>query len=114
MSLAALRTCDPLTVRVDRRLNLLDLRPHAYSFPVLQSERYTETRELAESARIEGFEGIVYRSAQQYGAGCYAIFGDDLKALRKVSRDQPVTTDTDRLHRALDAAGAGPRLALTP
>lgn len=69
-----------LALRARRSLRLADLRPHASSWPFLQSLRLHLTRRLAEDAHALGFEGIVYRSAQQYAHDCYAIFGPALRA----------------------------------
>lgn len=64
-----------LTLMTTRRLRLLDVRPKAHDWPVLQSTRFSPTQRLAAAALGAGFEGIVYKSAQQYDADCYAIFG---------------------------------------
>lgn len=61
-----------------RPLRLLDLRPHAASWPVLQSLRFPATQDIAAGALADGFEGIAYRSAQQYGQDCFVVFGAGL------------------------------------
>lgn len=104
-----------LTLRTTQPLLLLDLRPHANPWPVLQSLRYTSTQALAASAHAAGYQGVIYRSAQQYGADCYAIFGaGPLRTLRLVRRAPLVHKVSGALHRAAADAVRGSRIPLTP
>lgn len=104
-ALLALRTTVPIA--------FLDLRPHAPAWPVLQSLRYARTQQLALEARNAGYAGVVYRSAQQYGADCYAVFGASLRGLRLVSK-AALATAAGNLHRAAAAAIRGSRIPLLP
>lgn len=52
-----------LTLQTTQPLILLDLRPHAHRWPVLQSLRYGSNQSLAAAARAAGYQGVVYRSA---------------------------------------------------
>ena len=81
--------------------------------PVLQSERYAETRALAAEGRSHGFEGIVFRSAQQYGADCYALFGDSMKSLRLVLKE-PLALAKGILRKAVITALRGSKVRVDP
>lgn len=63
-----------LAVATTSPLNLADLRPYSAHFPVLQSVRTKETRELANDLFLNGFDGLVYSSAQQDGHLCVVLF----------------------------------------
>lgn len=97
------------TVRPKR---LLDLRPHAGTFPVLQSLRFVETQEIAREAYEAGFEGIAYRSAQQYGADCFALIGKAVGSLRLVKKVPLFHPTTKTLHHSVAEAQRGSRIAL--
>jgi hypothetical protein len=86
LSLFLLARRQLLAVQSRRGNRLADLRPHVSSWPVLQSLRLHVTQQLAADAQRLGFEGIVYRSAQQYAHDCYALFGSALRALQMFSR----------------------------
>lgn len=104
-----------LTLRTTQPLALLDLRGHAHAWPVLQSLRYAATQSVAASTQAAGYQGIVYRSAQQYGADCYAIFGiGALKSLRLVSRTTLVHAATGSVHRVVAGAVRGSKVPLVP
>ena len=105
--LARLEAAILLTIRLSQRLHFLDLRPYASSFPVLQSLRYKETQELAEDVSVAGYDGIVYRSAQQFGADCYAVFEPKLASLRRVSQERLVDATSGAFHCALAIALRG-------
>lgn len=100
-------------LRTTRPIQLLDLRPHASSWPVLQSLRFSSTQEIASEAVGAGFEGIAYRSAQQYGQDCFVVFGDGLKSFRLVWRKALVLEDGS-VHQALAAAMRGGQIMVTP
>lgn len=114
LSLSALGGRALLTMKVTTPLLLLDLRPHAAAWPVLQSLRYGATQGLAMNAKALGYNGIAYRSAQQYGADCFAIFGSALKALRLESKLPLVNPATGGLHRAAATAVRGSKVPLVP
>lgn len=95
-------------------LSLLDLRPHASSWPVLQSLRFKHTQALALDAYRHGFEGIGYRSAQQFGADCYALFGDALSQLKPAWSERLVEAGTGNLHGVVAGALVGSALDLLP
>ena len=95
-------------------LLLLDLRFHAGAWSVLQSLRYDSTQGLAKDARDLGYQGIVYRSAQQYGSDCYALFGRAMALLRLESKSPLIHPTTGALHRAAANAVRGSQISLVP
>lgn len=98
-----------LTVNITAALQLLDLRLHAGTWPVLQSLRYAENQELALGARDRGYSGLIYRSSQQYGADCIALFGPAMrhhKLLLKVA----LADASGALHRAAAQAIRGSKI----
>lgn len=111
LSQAAGRTL--LCLRTARPLQLLDLRPHASSWPVLQSLRFAATQEVAREAVMAGFAGIAYRSAQQHGMDCFVIYGDALEALRLVWR-KPLLRLDGAMHVALASAIRGGQITVSP
>jgi len=114
VSLAVLAKRSLLCVQSTHSLRLLDLRPHTQSWPVLQSLRFAHTQALAAEAFGEGFAGIVYRSAQQYGMDCYALFGDALGFLKASWRKPLLEPGTGNLHKVVVAAQMGSQVMLTP
>jgi hypothetical protein len=114
LSMSTLAKRSLLTLRTTAPLTLLDLRCHACAWPVLQSLRYQITQELAKSAREHGYQGIVFRSAQQYGSDCFALFGDALRTIRLESKLPLLQPGTGALHRAMAAAVRGSQIPLTP
>ena len=111
ISNAASRTL--LCLRTTRPIQLLDLRPHASSWPVLQSLRFSSTQEVAAEALAAGFEGIAYRSAQQHGQDCFVVFGAALKAFKLVWRKALVLEDGS-VYQALAAAMRGGQIVVVP
>lgn len=103
-----------LSVQTTAQLSLLDLRPHTPSWPVLQSLRFDQTQGLAAEAHAVGFVGIVYRSAQQYGMDCYALWGPALTALHRVSLEGLLEPHTGNLYSALATALQGSQVPLLP
>lgn len=103
-----------LTVQTTAKLTLLDLRPHVFSWPVLQSLRFSHTQALAAEAHAAGFSGIVYRSAQQYGMDCFALWGQALTELHRVSLESLIERQTGNLHGTLATALIGAQLPLLP
>jgi hypothetical protein len=94
-------------------LRLADLRPHVSTWPFLQSLRYAVTRRIAADAHSQGYEGVLYRSAQQYGQDCLALFGSALSALKLVRR-VPLVDASGCLHRAAANALLGSQVPLVP
>jgi RES domain len=113
LSLAILGQRGLLCVQATSALQMLDLRPHTPTWPVLQSQRIHVTQSLAAAALQAGFEGIVYRSAQQYGHDCYAIFGAGLRSINAVWT-QPVLKPSGAMHPAVMAAIRGAQIPLVP
>lgn len=103
LSLASVASRVLLTLRTTEALRLLDLRLHASSWPVLQSLRYTETQELAANARDHAYDGVIYRSAQQYGSDCVAALRSGGDALRQDNQERTVT----RRNRSTPRCGSG-------
>ena len=99
---------------ITAKLSLLDLRPHASSWPVLHSLRFDQTQALAAEAHSAGFLGVVYKSAQQYDKDCFALWGQALTALRRMSIESLVESGSGNLHVALATALNGSRLPLLP
>ncbi len=97
-----------------RPLHLLDLRMHAQSWPVLQSLRFRHTQGLAAGALREGFEGIIYKSAQQHGTDCMAIFEPALRKLRHAWSERLVDPDTGNLHQLIDDLCRGAQMSVCP
>ena len=99
--------------RATRAVLLIDLRLHAPSWPVLQSLRFASTQEVSEDALRAGFEGIVYRSAQQHGQDCFVVFGQGLTGFRLVWRKSLVQADGS-IHQALASAVRGGQITVVP
>ena len=100
-------------LEVARPVHPLDLRQHASSWPVLQSLRFSATQEIAEEALAAGYEGIAYRSAQQYGQDCFVVFGASLRGFNLVWRRALLLPD-GAMHQALVSAIHGGQIMLTP
>ncbi len=113
LSLSLLAKRRLLALHTRRALRLADLRPHVSSWPFLQSFRLHLTQRLADDAQRLGFEGIVYRSAQQYAHDCYALFGSTVRALR-LSWQVPLVNSAGNPHRSLAAALIGSQVPLLP
>lgn len=101
LSMESIKARLELVVHTTRPIALLDLRPHAGFWPVLQSQRLRETQELAADAFAAGFEGIIFRSAQHYGHDCIALFGAAMTGLKLVQKLPLIDPLTGRLHRAV-------------
>ena len=99
-----------LTLQTTAPLRLLDLRFHAGAWPVLQSLRYAETQELAHEARALGYDGFIYRSAQQYGSDCMVLFGADAMRCDRLVTKLPLVSATGALHRAAAEAIRGAKV----
>lgn len=112
--MALLNTRLELVVCTSRTLVLLDLRPYATDWPVLQSLRLSETQELAADSLASGFEGIIYCSAQHQGQDCYAVFGGAMSGLKLIQKRPLVDPLTGRLLRAAHDALRQAKVPLTP
>lgn len=112
LSISNAATRQLLCLRTTGPVQLLDLRQHASSWPVLQSLRFRVTQEIAAGALAEGFEGIAYRSAQHYSQDCFVVFGAGLKTFKLVWRMALVLTDGS-MHQALATAIRGGQIMLT-
>lgn len=112
VSTASLRTL--LCLQTALPFHLLDLRPHAASWPVLQSLRIRHTQELAAEAFAQGYSGLVYCSAQQLGMNCFALFGERLASLRTVWSQRLIEPGTTNLHTSLASALRGSQVPLVP
>lgn len=112
LSLAVAGSRELLCLQATRPVQLLDLRPHAPTWPFLQSLRFEATRAVAAEAMAAGFEGIAYRSAQHYGQDCFALFGPALEALALVRRERLMLPD-GAMHQALYNAIRGGQIRLT-
>lgn len=102
-----------LCLRTIRPVQLLDLRQHASTWPVLQSLRFSATQEMAAEALAAGYEGIAYRSAQHYGQDCFVVFGAGLKAFKLVWRKALLLPDGS-MYQALAIAIRGGQIVLAP
>lgn len=115
LSLADLRQRSLLWVQLTQPVRLLDLRPHATSWPVLMSLRLSQTQELALDVRAGGFDGVIYRSAQHYGHDCYVLFGEAVLAgLRRIESRSLIDARSGALHRLVADVARGSQLPLTP
>lgn len=103
-----------LTLQTTAPLRLLDLRFHADAWPVLQSLRYAETQELAREARALGYDGLIYRSAQQYGSDCVVLFGASAVRCVKLVTKLPLVSSAGALHRAAAEAIRGAKVPFVP
>ena len=113
ISLHELRTRELITVQVKRNLQLGDLRPHTPNWPVLQSLRFQETQELARDAYAAGLEGLIDRSAQQYGQDCVVIFDPSPSMVAARSKAALVGAG-DALNRWVVLAAKRSKLPLAP
>lgn len=113
LSLEALSKRRLVTLHTTRPLQMADLRPHRSQFPVLQSLRYSETRELAAEIRAAGYDGAAYASAQHPGMDCSVLFEPALDAMRATATS-PLIDLAGRLHKSVFQALNGSRVPLVP
>jgi RES domain-containing protein len=112
VSLSVVARRQLLVGQTTKPLTFLDLRPHANGWPFLQSMRYSATQRVASQAHELGFDGIVYRSAQQFGADCYVVFGElVIRSLKRISAE-PLMGPAGGLHRAVATALTGAQIDL--
>lgn len=114
LSMSALAGRALLTLQTMAPLRLLDLRFHTGAWPVLQSLRYRETQELAGEVHDAGYDGIFYRSAQQYGSDCVVLFGAPAMRCARLLTKVPLVHASGALHRAAADAIRGAKVPLTP
>lgn len=77
-----------VTIKVQQDLDLVDLRGLERTFPFLISGRYRVCQAYAWQWRADGFNGVIYASAQHPGQTCIALFEPgirDTKVVRKES-----------------------------
>lgn len=86
VSVAALQTRELVAAQTRYEFVLGDLRPHATAWPVLQSLRASETRELAADAHRAGFDGFIYCSAQHFNQDSMVLFDPDSAAIKALWR----------------------------
>lgn len=103
-----------LTMQTTEALRLLDLRPHAGAWTVLQSLRYGETQELARETRAARYDGIIYRSAQQHGSDCIVLFGAGAMRCVRLVTKQPLVNSSGALLRVAANAFRRAKVAYTP
>lgn len=112
LSMSSLATRQLLALQSTRTLRLADLRPHAPTWPFLQSLRYALTQHIAADADSQGYEGLLYRSAQHYGQDCLLLFGPAWAL--KLAWRVPLVNPAGGLHRAAAAAVLGSQISLVP
>lgn len=90
VSVSAIRRRELLAVESQSEQVVGDLRPHAMSWPVLQSLRFSETQALAAEVYQAGFSGLIYRSAQHYTHDCVILFDPDDASMKELWRSELV------------------------
>lgn len=113
VSVSSLRRLEALAVQLASPLALADLRPHAATWPVLQSLRLHETQELSAQLNAAGFGGVIYRSAQQYGHDCVVVFNPGATLFKSVWRTLLVDAQ-GRLSRHVALAAQTSKVPLVP
>jgi RES domain len=104
-SLAELRKRALLQFTSTRAMRLVDLRPLAEPYPLLQSLRIAQTQALARDCFKAGHHGLVYASAQHPQHACVCLFPDGIAALRRTQQWPLVKPGTRQLlHTVVDAA----------
>lgn len=104
-SLAELRKRALLQITSSQPLRLVDLRPLAEPYPLLQSLRIAQTQALARDCFKAGHHGLVYASAQHPQHACVALFPDGIAALKRTQSWPLVKPGTRQLMRSVvDAA----------
>lgn len=94
-----------LQFKTTQALRLVDFRPLAEPYPMLQSLRVAHTQALARDAFQAGLQGLVYASAQHPQHACVCLFPEGMKALKRQQQWPLVQRGTRRLlHAVVDAA----------
>jgi hypothetical protein len=88
-----------------RPLRLVDLRPLAEPYPLLQSLRFAQTQSLARDCFRAGMQGLVYASAQHPQHACICLFPNGVANLKRQSQLPLLKPGTRQLLRVVvDAA----------
>jgi phytoene dehydrogenase-like protein len=104
-SLGDLRKRALLRFATTRPLRLVDLRPLAEPYPLLQSLRIAQTQALARDCFTAGLQGLVYASAQHPQHACLCLFPNGMAALKRQQQWPLVKPGTRQLlHAVVDAA----------
>lgn len=86
-------------------LRLVDLRPLAEPYPLLQSLRIEQTQALALDCWRAGHQGLVYASAQHMQHSCVCLFPEGIATLKRQLQWSLVKPGTRQLlHAVVDAA----------
>ncbi|MDG5975043.1 hypothetical protein H010_07266 [Hydrogenophaga taeniospiralis CCUG 15921] len=104
-SLGDLRKRALLRFTTTQPLRLVDLRPLAEPYPLLQSLRIAQTQALARDCFKAGQQGLVYASAQHPQHVCVCLFPNGITALKRQQQWPLVKPGTRQLlHAVVDAA----------
>ena len=86
-------------------LRLVDLRPLAEPYPLLQSVRIEQTQALARECFAAGHSGLIYASAQHPQHACVCLFPNGMAVLKRQHQWPLVKPGTQQLlHAVVDAA----------
>ena len=83
MTLAELRKRALVQVTTTRSLRLVDLRPLAEPYPLLQSLRIAQTQALGHECFKAGHHGLIYASAQHPHHACVCVLPAGIAALKR-------------------------------
>lgn len=104
-SLGDLRKRALLRFTTTQPLRLVDLRPLAEPYPLLQSLRIAQTQALARDCFKAGLQGLVYASAQHPQHACVCLFPNGITAFKRQQQWPLVKPGTRQLlHAVVDAA----------
>jgi len=96
-SLTDLRRRALLQFTTIRPLRLVDLRPLAEPYPLLQSLRFAQTQAIGQESFQAGHHGLVYASAQHPQHVCVCLFPDGIHALKRQQQWPLVKPGTQQL-----------------
>ncbi len=82
-SLSDLRRRALLRFTTTGPLRLVDLRPLAEPYPLLQSLRTAQTQVIGQESFEAGYQGLVYASAQHPQHACVCLFSDGIQVLKR-------------------------------
>ncbi len=104
-SLMDLRKRALLQFTTIQRLRLVDLRPLAEPYPLLQSLRMAQTQALGRDCFQAGQDGLIYASAQHPQHACVCLFPRGIAALKRLHQWALVKPGSRQLlHPVVDAA----------
>jgi hypothetical protein len=104
-SLGDLRKRALMQITTTQPLRLVDLRPLAEPYPLLQSLRIVQTQALAIDCFQAGLQGLVYASAQHPQHACICLFPNGIAVLKRLQLWPLVKPGTRQLlHAVVDAA----------